>query len=230
MSVDAVALKLPTFWNTCPAAWFAQTEAQFALRDITSDDTKYYYVVSALDANTATRALSIISSPPAQNKYEKLKSFLTSAYGLSETERATTLLDLHGLGDRKPSELMDCMLALLGNHKPCFLFKHLFLRQLPENICTALANSAVEDYRALAQEADNLYNAMKMRTGLLGATSENLDNPSRTDIDLVASNADSVCWFHRRFGSNARRCAQPCKHYGNFKNKKNQGNARAGQQ
>ena len=68
MSLEAVTLKLPTFWTTCPLAWFAQTEAQFSLRNISSDDTKYYYVVAALDANTATRALSIISSPPAEQK------------------------------------------------------------------------------------------------------------------------------------------------------------------
>ena len=73
MSLEAVTLKLPTFWTT--HAWFAQTEAQFSLRNISSDDTKYYYVVAALDANTATTALSIISSPPAEQKYELLKSF-----------------------------------------------------------------------------------------------------------------------------------------------------------
>ena len=122
MSLEAVTLKLPIFWTTCPLAWFAQTEAQFSLRNISSDDTKYYYVIAALDANTATRALSIISSPPAEQKYELLKSFLTSAFGLSEPQRANALLDLNGLGDRKPSELMDSMLTLLGFHKPYFIF------------------------------------------------------------------------------------------------------------
>ena len=52
MSLEAVTLKLPTFWTTCPLAWFAQTEAQFSLRNISSDDTKYYYVVAALDKHT----------------------------------------------------------------------------------------------------------------------------------------------------------------------------------
>ena len=82
------------------------------------DDTRYFHVVAALDSQTATRALSVIASPPLTNKYEALKSFLCLALGLSETERANTLLDLSGLGDRKPSELMDSMLVLLGDHKP----------------------------------------------------------------------------------------------------------------
>ena len=106
MSLEAITLKLPTFWTTCPLAWFAQTEAQFSLRNISSDDTKYYYVVAALDANTATTAFSIISSPPAEQKYELLKSFLTSAFRLSEPQRANALLDLTGLGARTVSSLV----------------------------------------------------------------------------------------------------------------------------
>ena len=69
MSVEAVALKLPTFWTTWPSAWFAQTEAQFAQRNIFADETKYFYVVAALDSSIASRALSVISSPPPDNKY-----------------------------------------------------------------------------------------------------------------------------------------------------------------
>ena len=102
------------------------TETQFALRNISSDDTNYFHVVAALDSQTATRALSVIAAPPLTNKYEALKSFSCSDFGLSETERANTLLDLSGFGDRKPSELMDSMLGLLGDHKPCFIFKQIF--------------------------------------------------------------------------------------------------------
>ena len=94
MSIEAVALKLPAFWTTCPLAWFAQTEAQFALCNISSDDTGYFHVVAALDSQTATRALSVIASPPLTNKCEALQSFLCSAFGLSETERANTFIRL----------------------------------------------------------------------------------------------------------------------------------------
>ena len=60
-----------------------------------------------------------------------------------------------GLGDSKPSELMDSMLALMGSHKPSFLFRHLFLQQLPTHIRAPIAQSKIEDYRALSHEADN---------------------------------------------------------------------------
>ncbi|GFN95999.1 retrovirus-related pol polyprotein [Plakobranchus ocellatus] len=214
MSIETVALKLPTFWTTCPSAWFAQTEAQFALRGISADETKYYHVVAALDAATASRSLAVISSSPPTCKYSAIKSFLINVYGLSEAEKAAMLLDIKELGDSKPSEVMDKMLALLEDHRPCFLFRHIFLRLLPEAIRAPLANSSNNsDYRALAKEADNLYNSLTRK------------QPIKSHVDL--SEIDSICWFHRKFGSNARRCTNPCKHFQTFKRKGNQGNGRA---
>ena len=68
MAVESVALKLPTFWVSSPLAWFAQAEAQFELRKISQDESKYYHVVAALDNVTANRALSVITSPSPTEK------------------------------------------------------------------------------------------------------------------------------------------------------------------
>ena len=159
--VDAVLLiKLHTFWMSRPSAWFAQAEAQFVLRGVTQDDTKYYHVVVSLESDTATRTLSIITSPPETEKFKAIRTFLTSAFELSECKRETVLFNLPGLGDSKSSELMDAMqtlLALLGTHTPCFLFKHRFLQQLPDYVRTPLTTSALNDNRALAQKPYQIY-------------------------------------------------------------------------
>ena len=117
MAVESIALKLPTFWVSNPLAWFAQAEAQFERRKISQVETKYYHVVAALDNSTANRAqqTSDITSLSPTEKYNTIKSFLTSAYGLTDGERATALLNMRGLGDSKPSELMDNMLSLLDS-------------------------------------------------------------------------------------------------------------------
>lgn len=114
----AVSLKLPTFWTSQPEVWFAQAEAQFNLRRITADDTKYFHVLSALDQETATRLLDLINRPPANNKYQALKDRLLDTFGLSKRKRASRLLHFRPLGDSKPSALMDDMLVLLGDHIP----------------------------------------------------------------------------------------------------------------
>ena len=65
---NAVSLKLPAFWTSQPKVWFQQSEAQFALRNITADDTKYYYVVAALDQDSAQRVIDFLENPPEENK------------------------------------------------------------------------------------------------------------------------------------------------------------------
>ena len=99
--------------------WFLQAEAQFHIRKITDDTTKYYHVVVALDQETYGRVLDTLSAPPDDNKYTDLKQRLLTTFGLSKRERASKLLHLHSLGDRKPSELMDEMLSLLADHGFC---------------------------------------------------------------------------------------------------------------
>ena len=58
--VGAVSLKLPEFWNKLPDVWFARIEAQFNTRGITEDQTKYDYVVSTLDVNTAEEMQTLL--------------------------------------------------------------------------------------------------------------------------------------------------------------------------
>ena len=144
MAVDAVSLKLPTFWTSQPEVWFTQTEAQFNLRGIVADETKYYYVIAALDQETASRLMDLIGHPPDDNKYQALKNRLINAYGLNRRERATRLLHFRPLGDSKPSALMDEMLALLGDHPPCLLFEQLFLERLPEDIRIHLVDAKID--------------------------------------------------------------------------------------
>ena len=61
------------------------------------------------------------------------------------------------MGDSKPSSLMDEMLALFGDHTPCFLFEQLFLKRLPEDIRIQLIDSKIEDFQQLARWAGALW-------------------------------------------------------------------------
>jgi len=78
-TTSKVALKLPTVWTTQPEIWFAEAEAQFNIRGVTSDDTKYY-IVAALDQDTAVRLLDTLQCPPTINKYSSLKNQLLKTY------------------------------------------------------------------------------------------------------------------------------------------------------
>ena len=204
-----MSLKLPTFWSSQPEVWFVQAEAQFNLRKITADDTKYYYILAALDQPTATRLLDLISHPPADDKYKALKTRLIDTFGLSERERASRLLHFRELGDTKPSVLIDEMLALLGDHSPCFLFQQLFLERLPEDIRVQLVDSKADDYRHLAKKADALWASRDMSFST-NAVQRRLSSQKLKAKHPTTPTADDLCYYHRSFGQAARKCTKPC--------------------
>ena len=221
--MHAVALKLPTFWAEQPKIWFAQAEAQFALREITKETTKFYHVVSALDQQTAGRLLDVLDAPPQGDSYTALKSRLLQTYGLGRRERATKLLHMSGLGDRKPSALMDEMLSLLDGHESCFLFESLFLEQLPEDLRLQLADDAFTDPRKLAAKADILWQAKTTPPQEIGKVSAQRPPTTRTSTTHATTRdgtrptpkktpaeTSGMCWYHAKFGSRAWQCQPPC--------------------
>ena len=213
MTNNAASVKLPEFWEFAPTAWFVQIEAQFMIHGVTDDSTRYAFVVAALGRSTTTRTISFISAPPAHGKYEALKAYLLETFELSESERAQRLLEMRGLGDGKPSELMARMLSLLGAEEPNFLFRELFLRHMPPQVRTALASRRITNPRELAAEADRFFLAARSSTPEMLAPIRSSVRPAdirRPDGAAAATDNTEMCYFHARFGAKARRCRPPC--------------------
>jgi hypothetical protein len=83
--VSRVAVRLPPFWAERPAMWFSQADAQFSLADISNERTKFHYIISQLDHRYASEVEDIITSPPQQDPYTKLRTELLSRLSLSKT-------------------------------------------------------------------------------------------------------------------------------------------------
>ena len=218
-AVHAVALKLPPFWADEPDIWFAQAESQFTLRSIVAEDTKFHYVVAALDGQTARRVGDLLRTPPT-NPYTTLKKRLLSTFALSERERAAQLLDLEELGDRKPSALVDHILALAGDGNRDFLLREIFLRKLPEPIRAIVASSTMKDLRKLGSEADKHFST----SGAMFSTAASCEVIQQPSTEIQASlrprrpqmssrpvsSSKTLCFYHEKFGNAARKCRAPC--------------------
>lgn len=228
MENNAVAVKLPAFWSKRPHIWFAQAEAQFHLRNVTQEATRFYQVIAALDADTAERVEDLVVTPPADNPYTVLKQRLTLAFSLSDRERAARLLDLDDLGDRKPTAYADYILGLAGQRDTSFLLRELFIRGLPEKIRAIIASSDSADLRVLATEADRHF---AVSGALIACANRVTTTISPPPLEVLAAarprrnaevpkpraatgaeppSPDGLCYYHKRFGVDAQKCRLPC--------------------
>ena len=219
-TVNATAVKLPSFWQGNPEVWFRQVESVFSTRNpaITVQQTKFEYVIQALDNNTADRVQEIIMNPPA-DPYNALKSALIKAFGKSQAEKDQELLNLNGLGDRKPSELLQHIQNM--NADPKTLVKALFLAQLPPDVRKILATSTKTEVEELANEADRVVEVSRLthissiRTASEDETTSVNALTSAKDWQRKKSNTwptiPGLCKFHSKFGEKAWNCIPPCK-------------------
>ena len=134
--------------------WFAKIEAQFGTRQITSDQTEYDYVIATLDVSVAEEVQNILLHPPKEDKYVALKSTLLKTFGKSQAERDSELLNLNGLGDRRPTALLRKIENL--NNDPQTLKRALFLANLPSSIRPILPAQNISDIDKLAEDADRI--------------------------------------------------------------------------
>ena len=142
---------------------------------ITTQATKFEYVIQALDNSTA-----VILDPP-ENSYDALKAALVKAFGKTQVKKDQELLRLNSLGDRKPSELLKHMKNLNAN--PQTLFKALFLAQLPPDVQRILATSSKTDIGELASEANRITEVTKLtQDSQVNAATFSCGTPQKTQL------------------------------------------------
>lgn len=152
-----VSVRVPPFWPEEPALWFAQVESQFALSRITTDETKFYYLVAQLDHQYAVEVKDIITNPPSTDKYLKLKTELMKRLSASQEKRVKQLLMHEELGDRKPSQFLRHLCSLAGPSVPSDFLLTLWSSRLPQNIQTVIATQMDLDKDKLGELADKVY-------------------------------------------------------------------------
>ena len=161
-SVSSVSLQLPPFWHSRPQAWFAHIEAAFELQKITSQKTKYNYVVVSLTPELADVVEDIIRSPPTHEPYTTLKDAILKRTSLSDHQRSQELFKNLERGDRTPSQLYRHMRNLLGDkHMDDSLFRQLWLSKLPPQVQASLASVEDLPLERQAAIADAVFEAIR---------------------------------------------------------------------
>lgn len=171
--VNKVGVRIPPFWPEDPEVWFAQIEGQFIIAGITVDTTKFYYITSNLEPQYARYVSDIIKKPPAEGKYEKLKTELIKRLSISQEAKVKQLLNDEVLGDRKPSEFLRHLQKLAGPAVPEDFIRTLWAGRLPTHIQTAVASQRKLTLEEIADLADCIFDIVQC-TPQVATTNSNL--------------------------------------------------------
>ena len=231
----APALNLPPFTSTDAAPWFQRVEALFRLRAITSASRKADYVIGALPAEVFSQISDwLISQGSDTIYYDNLKQQIIKRCSPTPEERSRKIMDLVRLplGDQRPSAAFREMKSLSttlqpdGSTSPIDLIRVLWLLRLPHEIRAMITDFASRTEEDLIKQADSLVGASQLAVTPSAAAAA----PPESDEDEVHAMAAqgrrtrdeppqyadgprrTMCYFHRRFGRNARNCRPPCYH------------------
>ena len=240
--LNSVHVKLPPFWPQDPEMWFAQAEALFATRRITSEVTKFHHIVASLAPEIATEVRDLLVAPPTTSPYSTLRAAMLERIAASEQRRLEQLLTAEELGDRKPSQLLRRLQQLIGTTQAdTSLMRQLFLQRMPPHVRGELAMSDKVDlpmaYKMLEASPYPILATVcrpdppassPISAAALSDRMDTLDLQQprsrarsasrRRDGGLRSRRStpadDNVCFYHSRFGEAALRCGGPWCRFG----------------
>lgn len=238
-AINHVKIRVPPFWKQDPQLWFLQLEAQFANANIATDLTKFNTIVGNVDCDILTCVSDIIRNPPANNRYETIKTRLTKEFEETDNKKIKTLLNNLTLGDSKPSHLLRKMRDLSCGKVGDELLQTLWLQRLPNNIQSVLACSA-DALPVLATMADKIFETSEDSSiqGISSASNTNNDlvnmiydlknniealkklhlskprtrskSPNRNRSPSRSNDSNTYCWYHKTYKHKANKCVSPC--------------------
>ena len=225
-------VKLPEFWPLQAQLWFHRADAEFDIKNVTVEKTKFSHLVAALPVEVAARVADVITSPDPTIMYTSLRGRLLDTYTLDSYQRFRCLLDMPATSADKPSALLDSMLTFLpeseNKEQPGWMFKNLFLHRLPSEIRTNLMPHKNEPVRKLATRGDALWSGLPVARPAPAAFAITADD-DEPEVPVHSCCAvkenPQYCWYHANFGTSATKCRPPCKW---INRAKPQGNGRGG--
>ncbi|KAH6937584.1 hypothetical protein HPB50_001864 [Hyalomma asiaticum] len=150
------------------------------------------YLLGALPHDLALELCDILSAPLSQTPYDTLKKAILERTAVSERRRLQMLLSSSELRDRRPSQLVGQMAALLGVRASSFydvLLKELFIQRLPPMAQMVLTTVSELSPSSLAALANKVYKIASSQLTVPDTSSE-----TRTSTTLAhVPRSDVAC-------------------------------------
>ena len=201
-----VSLKLPQFWTWHPASWFVHAEAEFEIRNIIRDSTKYAYVVQALESSVCRDLAIYLAAAPAAGKYDFIKNLLIRTYSPTLEAKGRQLLALPALqhqGEDKPSTLARRIIELSDSLDQ--VRQAILMDRLPADVQAQLATTPYTSVVVMAEDADRVMDQQRKQASVLAISKkQKAKNKPKEKKD------NFICEFHRNFGWEAQKCRSGC--------------------
>lgn len=244
-------LRAPPFSPDQPTLWFAQVDALFRINGIVTELDKFYHIVPLIDTRYALEIADIITNVPTSNPYQTLKNALTARFSKSKEAKLKQLLDGEQIGDRKPSQFLRHLRALVPGIDEDVL-RSRWMSSLPDQTKALLTVQSDQPLNKLAEIADKVHEVFDMNqkstsavtatpststadtSGQIAALTNQIakltklfsnqrrsnskdrsQNRSRSRSRQRCLNKDEICYYHQKFGKNAKKCSPGCKYQKN---------------
>ena len=219
-AVFGASVQLPNFDKVEPETWFTVADANFALRKATDTTTKYYYVLSKLDAPMLRQLSAFLKVPRGSDPYGEIRAELCDAYEAPLDQKLDALLALSDLGDERPKTFGKELQRFASDASREDILKRIFVRCLPQCIVTAITGSLGGKLDAVITAADKAWTASAAQThapvtvsaisgppqrgGKRGGRQRGGIRSSGTQITSM-----NLCVFHKKFGQRSAHQVAP---------------------
>ena len=152
-------LNIPPFNPSRIATWFTLLQSLFSAKRITSQRTRYIYLVQNLPMDIAQEVQDLLDPVPEENPYDILKAAILKRTGKSNENNLRDLFNNLELGHRTPSQLLRHMKSLVNQDDMSEnAIRRLWLDKLPAATTQILTPSIEEvDLEKLADIADRIH-------------------------------------------------------------------------
>ncbi|XP_066590795.1 uncharacterized protein [Prorops nasuta] len=204
--------QLPPFIKNRPDIWFILIETQLNSCRINSDEVKFSAALRALDSKTLQKLTDIIYLPPDKENYSQLKKTVIQRLSDSRQKQIQTLLNELVSGDKKPSQLLREMRNLAARGITDDMLHTLWLNRLPSQLKPLL----VDPNAVMSQLEKRIDDLKKVLTYCLTQMTQRMSR-SRSDHSKSRHRSRSrtqekrsICYYHQRFSSTAKKSTTPC--------------------
>ena len=181
---------LPAFDSKHIEVWIQRVEAAYARASITSPKDKFAFLESKIDINLNPKLNEFLFGQPTDSSWGDFLRYLREEYGTTKRQQAGALLDGIRRDGRRPSQFLAHVVEKTKDLTIDDIRKEVILRDLPSQVCHALAahakNSTAEE---LAKHADDYFD----RDGKhLHASAPPVNNINSSEITYADTEDDDI--------------------------------------